>query len=327
MRTKILVAVVAFMMVAAGVAIIDATQESDANASNGLATYNFFFAKPGDTSWTTFSGEGYNAFIALKATLTGTGTAFEANSNYTTTVDNYTTINSEYGLFSLISGLLSSSAYSVFMYSTTTESWVPGPTKALGFYQAYNDYDANLRTANIIIYDGTIATAQAIGIALPSGSSLASIFDVTTTAAFKVTFHISIADTSARPSSVPEADWNYAVAHQGTYYGYGSNCYLALQNAIASAYGNNSMYNTGSGQINVSSYGYLSSMMGVKEANSSTASQSIWDYWSLYLGSAINPDGSNYSMFTAGFLTPLSGLGSEYQRNELCYQYVHSVYP
>lgn len=326
MRTKILVAVVAFMMVAAGVAIIDATQESDANASNGLATHNFFFAKPGDTSWTTFSGEGYNAFIALKEALDDEGTHYVVNSSYTAIVDGYTTINSSYGQFSLIQNLIGST-YSVFIYSTTTQSWLPGPTTALGFYQAYNDYDANLRTANIIIYDGTIATAQAIGIALPSGSSLASIFDVTTTAAFKVTFHISIADTSARPSSVPEADWNYAVAHQGTYYGYGSNCYLALQNAIASAYGNNSMYNTGSGQINVSSYGYLSSMMGVKEANSSTASQSIWDYWSLYLGSAINPDGSNYSMFTAGFLTPLSGLGSEYQRNELCYQYVHSVYP
>lgn len=315
------------MMVAAGVAIFDATQESDANASNGLATYKFFFAEDGDTSWTIISGEGYNAFIALKAALTGMGISSEVNENYTTTVDNYTTINSEYGLFSSITDLVSSSAYSVFMYSTVTESWVPGPTKSLGFYQAYSDYDANLRTANIIIYNGTIETAQAIGIELPSGSSLASIFDVTTTAAFKVTFHISIADTSARPSGVSVENWNYAVAHQGTYYGYGSNCYLALQNAIASAYGNNSMYNTGTGQINVSSYGYLSSIMGVQEANSSTASQSIWDYWSLYIGSSIAPDGSNYSLFTAGFLTPLSGLGSDYQRNELCYQYVHSVYP
>ena len=185
MKTKTLVAVVAFMMVAAGVAIFDATQESDANASNGLATYKFFFAEDGDTSWTIISGEGYNAFIALKAALTGMGISSEVNENYTTTVDNYTTINSEYGLFSSITDLVSSSAYSVFMYSTVTESWVPGPTKSLGFYQAYSDYDANLRTANIIIYNGTIETAQAIGIELPSGSSLASIFDVTTTAAFK----------------------------------------------------------------------------------------------------------------------------------------------
>ena len=314
------------MMVATGIVILEMTQESDASATDGLATYNFFFAKQGDTSWTTHQGSGYNAFIALKAVLDNEETGYTANENYTATVDNYTTINSSYGQFTSIDGLIGST-YSVFMYSKVTESWIPGPTTALGFYQAYSDYDANLRTANIIIYDGVITTAQAIGIALPSGNNLASIYDVTTTNAFKVTFHISIANVTARPTSVSEADWNYAVAHQGTYYGYGSNCYLALQNAISSAYGNNSMYNTSNGGINVSSYGYVSSMMGVKEANTSTETQSIWDYWSIYIGSSIAQDGSNYSLFTGGFLTPLSGLGSQYECSELCYQFVHSVYP
>ncbi len=325
MQKKVIAAMVALMMVATGIVILEMTQESDASATDGLATYNFFFAKQGDTSWTTHQGSGYNAFIALKATLDDKFITYGVDSNYTVTTT-YTTINSSYGQFSSISGLINST-YSVFIYSTATGSWVPGPTTALGFYQAYSDYDANLRTANIIIYDGTIATAQAIGIALPSGNDLASIYDVTTTNAFKVTFHVSIANTSARPTSVSEADWNYAVAHQGTYYGYGSNCYLALQNAISSAYGNNSMYNTSNGGINVSSYGYVSSMMGVKEANTSTETQSIWDYWSIYIGSAIAQDGSNYSLFTGGFLTPLSGLGSQYECSELCYQFVHSVYP
>lgn len=135
------------MMVATGIVILEMTQESDASATDGLATYNFFFAKQGDTSWTTHQGSGYNAFIALKATLD----------------DKF--------------------------------------------------------------------------------------------------------------------------------------------------------------------YGYVSSMMGVKEANTSTETQSIWDYWSIYIGSAIAQDGSNYSLFTGGFLTPLSGLGSQYECSELCYQFVHSVYP
>ncbi|WP_400210984.1 hypothetical protein [Candidatus Methanarcanum hacksteinii] len=326
MQKKVIAAMVALMMVATGIVILEMTQESDASATDGLATYNFFFAKQGDTSWTTHQGSGYNAFIALKAVLDNEETGYTANENYTATVDNYTTINSSYGQFTSIDGLIGST-YSVFMYSKVTESWIPGPTTALGFYQAYSDYDANLRTANIIIYDGVITTAQAIGIALPSGNNLASIYDVTTTNAFKVTFHISIANVTARPTSVSEADWNYAVVHQGTYYGYGSNCYLALQNAISSAYGNNSMYNTSNGGINVSSYGYVSSMMGVKEANTSTETQSIWDYWSIYIGSSIAQDGSNYSLFTGGFLTPLSGLGSQYECSELCYQFVHSVYP
>ncbi len=323
---KVLAAVVALMMVATGVVVYETVQGSDADATDGLATYNFFFAKPNDQSWTVLTGEGYNAFIALYETLTDDNIGFVVNGNYTTTVNGYTTINSTYGQFTSINNLIGST-YSVFIYSTTTESWVPGPTTALGFYQAYSDYDANLRTANIIIYDGTVASAQAIGITLPSGNELVSITDVTTSNAFKVTFHISIANVNARPSSVPEAAWNYAVSHQGTYYGYGSNCYLALQNAIASAYGNNSMYNISTGQINVSSYGYLSTLMGVEEANSSTPAQSIWDYWSIYMGSSVLPDGSNYSLFTGGFLTPLSGLGSSYECNELCYQYVHSVYP
>jgi hypothetical protein len=321
MKTKVIAAIVALMMVSTGVIVFETTHESEANATDGLATYNFYIPYQG--SWVTYSAEGYNAFIALKSALYNASVEYYADENYTATVGGYTTINSNYGVFTSISGHIGSE-YTVFIYSPVTESWVLGPTKALGFYQAYSDYDANLRTANIIIAQGTI-TSMANLPTLPT--NLADIFDVTSTNAFKVTFHISIADVNARPASVPEAAWTYAVAHQGTYYGYGSNCYLALQNAIASAYGNNSMYNTSTGQINVSSYGYLSSLMGVEEANSSTATQSIWDYWSLYIGSSIAQDGSNYSLFTGGFLTPLSGLGSSYECNELCYQYVHSVYP
>lgn len=69
MQKKVIAAMVALMMVATGIVILEMTQESDASATDGLATYNFFFAKQGDTSWTTHQGSGYNAFIALKATL------------------------------------------------------------------------------------------------------------------------------------------------------------------------------------------------------------------------------------------------------------------
>ncbi len=127
---KVLAAVVALMMVATGVVVYETVQGSDADATDGLATYNFFFAKPNDQSWTVLTGEGYNAFIALYETLTDDNIGFVVNGNYTTTVNGYTTINSTYGQFTSINNLIGST-YSVFIYSTTTESWVPGPTTAL----------------------------------------------------------------------------------------------------------------------------------------------------------------------------------------------------
>lgn len=50
MQKKVIAAMVALMMVATGIVILEMTQESDASATDGLATYNFFFAKQGDTT-------------------------------------------------------------------------------------------------------------------------------------------------------------------------------------------------------------------------------------------------------------------------------------
>lgn len=313
---------VAVMMMATGVVVCETAPESDASASDGLATYNFFFPDYGNNRWVTYSADGYNAAIALKNAL---GTGVSMDENYIVT-SSYTTINSAYGQINYVSGHVGST-YTVFMYSPVSSSWVLGPTTALGFYQAYSDYDSNLRTANIIIHPGSISTTSDIQMSLPDANELASIFSVTSTNAFKVTFHISIANGVSKPSSISQTDWDSLVANVGDYVGYGSNCYLALKNAISNVYGNDAMLNTTTGAINASSYGYVSSILGVSEVNSSTTSLSIWDYWSIYMGSSVASDYSNYSLFTGGFLTPLSGLGTDYECNELCYQYTHSEYP
>lgn len=268
MNRKIVSVVIAAIVAIVGVNVLIGTSETDGNSTNGLGEFNFFVAGSGATSWTTYEGAGYNAYIALDAAL-GSVTKV-ADGNYTITQSGYQTINPDYGTFTKIGEDTTTTTmdWYVQIYSPSQQTWIQGPVKALGFYQAYSDYDSNMRTANIALYYTSIENPQ-LPAALPTGTSLRPITDVLSNNAFKVTFHISVQTGMTKPAGIEDAEWSYLQTHTGTYYGYGSNGYSALVNAISSTFGNPMMLNILNGAINNGSYGYVSSILGVKEVSTS----------------------------------------------------------
>lgn len=325
--------VVAAIVAIVGINVLFDSGDTDANSTNGLGEFNFFIAGNGATSWTTYEGSGYNAYIALYAAL-GT-TEKEADGNYTTTSPGYLTINENYGTFTKIGSDTNNDTtkWHVQIYSPSLQMWVQGPVDALGFYQAYSDYDSNLRTANIALYYTSIENPQ-LPAPLPTGSSLRSITEVVSNNAFKVTFHISVQTGMTKPVGIKDTEWSYLQTHAGTYYGYGSNGYLALVNAISSTMGNPMMLNVPGGAINTDSYGYVSSILSVKELSSSVpqtgtvdgqevdGTLTTYDYWSSYIGSGT----STYALFLLGFLTPIDGLGDDYVYDEFSLVYSESTW-
>lgn len=333
MNRKIVSVVIAAIVAIVGVNVLIGTSETDGNSTNGLGEFNFFVAGSGATSWTTYEGAGYNAYIALDAAL-GSVTKV-ADGNYTITQSGYQTINPDYGTFTKIGEDTTTTTmdWYVQIYSPSQQTWIQGPVKALGFYQAYSDYDSNMRTANIALYYTSIENPQ-LPAALPTGTSLRPITDVLSNNAFKVTFHISVQTGMTKPAGIEDAEWSYLQTHTGTYYGYGSNGYSALVNAISSTFGNPMMLNILNGAINNGSYGYVSSILGVKEVSTSVpqtgnvggqevaGTLTTYDYWSVYIGSGTG----TYSLFLLGFMTPVSGLGSDFVFNEFTLEYTESTW-
>ena len=341
-NAKIYAIVVAFAMLAVGCVAYMEYPSDAAVTADGTAEYKFFIANGTDTSvttWDVYTAEGYNAFDALAVALVNAEVDYDADEDYTVTAGTapyqYLTINEDYGTINEINGIGGDSGCSwhIFMYSTIQAAWVAGPVDALGFYQAYNDYDASLRAANFIIYYSDSASIDA-RFTLPT-TGLYGLADVTSDDVFEVKFTISIQSGLSKPDDVTEAQWSYLQNHTGVYYGYGSNAYLALKNAISNVTGNNEMYDTLDDQINTGSYGYVSSMLNVSECSSvESVSEEVeegtqrtvtstWDYWAVY---TVADGVSSYGNFTLGFMSPITDFDGTYDFDEINLVYSESVY-
>lgn len=331
---KIYAIVVAFAMLAVGCAVVANSNSDATNANNGLAEYKFYIGNYEGSDWDyTVTGVGYNAYIALQNALGGLSqpvavSATADGASYTKTVSSvygsYLTINPDYGTIGTIGSMSAGSGavWNVCMYNNQG-NWVKGPVNALGFYQGYSDYDSSLRTANIILYLGDPSTDIA-GIldGFTTPSNLKSITYIDDSSYYKVTFTLNVSSMS-QPSYLTEAQWTHLQGLDGTtVFGYGSNCYTAFQNALSSVYGNSCMYNPVSQAVNSDSYGYVSSILGIEENSATSESSTTWWYWSLHTGAPVS---SNYSLFTAGFFTPLSGV-SGFQYSALYYNFEVSTY-
>lgn len=318
-------------MLAVGFAVAVDSNSDATDANNGLAEYKFFIGNEDGSDWDyTVTGIGYNAYIALQnalgdaVTVSTTSEGSSYTKTVTTTYGSYVTINPDYGTIATIGSLTAddSSIWHLFMYNNQNE-WVQGPVDALGFYQGYSDYDSSLRTANIILFYGDSSwDVDTILATFTSPSSLASITTIDTSDDYKVTFTLNVSSMD-QPSYLTAAQWTYLQGLDGTtVFGYGSNCYTAFQNALSSVYGNSCMYDPLNDALNTSSYGYVSSILGIAENSATSGSTTTWWYWSLHTGA---PTTSNYASYMAGFYTPLSG-ESGFQYSALYFNFEVSSY-
>ena len=329
MRTKAVAAIlVAFVMLTVGYAIVVDDQSGATGNNNGLAEYKFYVGTENNSDWSYVStGVGYNAYIALQDAFSVVASETDCDS-YTMTVHgyygDYDTINPDYGTIKTIGGLSAGNGkvWNVFMYNNQNQ-WVKGPVDALGFYQGYSDYDSALRTANIILFlgDSSIDIDTILEIfTVPSG--LCPITYIDNSSCYQVTYTINVSSMTM-PDYLNANQWAYLQGLDGTVvYGYGSNCYTAFQNALTSVYGNSCMYDPLDQALSSDDYGYVSSILGIQENHVVSGNTSTWWYWSLHTGA---PSFTNYSSYTAGFFTPLSGL-TGFQYTSLYYNYEVSVY-
>lgn len=278
MNAKVMAIITAIAMVAVtGFVAIGISDGSDADAvtcdgNDAVAEYNFYVYS--DNAWVAYSGTGYNAWSALK-NATGITVAMGGMLINEWGYDN---INPAWGQITAVNDV--TGTWNI-QYYNVNNSWTNG-INALGFYNAYSDYDANFRTANIAIYNDD--TAAHLG-ELPT-TGLKSIVTVQQCDCFKVNFTITNGSESA------------------TYVGYGSNVYLALKSISAlTVVGNGAVGSQSSANVNNSSYGYVTSINGVSESSTQIGTKTQYNYWSLNVGNTASS--VNYADFLAGFYTPV----------------------
>lgn len=303
MNAKVMAIITAIAMVAVtGFVAIGISDGSDADAvtcdgNDAVAEYNFYVYS--DNAWVAYSGTGYNAWSALinatgiTAVMGGMLINEWGYDNINPAWGQITAVNDETGTWNI-------------QYYNVNNSWTNG-INALGFYNAYSDYDANFRTANIAIYNDD--TAAHLG-ELPT-TGLKSIVTVQQCDCFKVVFNFSNL-INVKPEGINADAWSAYNALTSNYVGYGSNVYLALMNAVAGVTGNSAVLNA-NGQINNGSYGYVSTIAGLAETTIVGESSTYYTYFSQYVGASVG--WSNMASFLAGFYTPvldsnMGGLGN-----------------
>jgi hypothetical protein len=316
--TKIMVAMIMVTCVFAAVVYTDA---SDAESAPAAAPEIKFWVYENDT-WVAYSGHGYYAGQAI-ANATKTGDVeldftWGTQQYYSTVLNGadftyqyqsggstYTNVNPYYGKIATVNN---SSDFTIYRYANG--NWNPissdSGLSVMGFYKPFDDYQ--LASANIAFVPSNVSPNTLYQI---SSASLAHVYNVIPAqgnpdSAYEVTFHIG----------------------NNTYTGYGSDCALALKNALDS----NSIANTvdlrvvylqnqGTDEnpdwvtvVNNSYYGEAT-QIGTQSKNTTyrfeydddldvTHVFAHYDYWELHLGN--DTTWSSQSTFMLGFMSPLS---------------------
>ena len=304
--TKIMVAMIMVTCVFAAVVYADA---SDAEPAPTTAPEIKFWVYE-NNAWAAYSGHGYYAGQAIAnsgltftwgtesyygTTLNGADFTYQYDSYGTT----YTNINPYYGKIATVNN---SSDFTIYRYMNG--NWNPISSDSyltvMGFYKPFDDYQ--LASANIAFVPNGVSPNT-----LPT-TGLAHVYNVipdqgTPDTAYAVDFHIN----------------------GNTYTGYGSDCAIALKNALDS----NNIANTidlrivypetvvidnvtvNRAVLNNSYYGEAQQIGTQTKTTTYTAEydsgldktfvSAYYEYWSVYL------DNDEQSVFMLGFMSPLSG--------------------
>ncbi len=303
MNTKFIAIFTALVMVTVAGAAVCTSDDSQASVAGGnvnISVYN-------GTSWTVYSGTGYNAYQAFIA-ANGSNVVSDGDyvKQYTNTYGSYDDINPDYGKITSVNNVANSSAseWKVLYYNG---SWNVASC-TLGFISPYTD--AYCASANVALYYASSTTTDAIMIAAAaSGASIsANLINPSSGADYCYCFTIKVSVTSDNLSivdgtSVIMKDDEGSYAHVTltkdmlcsgvTIYGYGSNAYAALKNAVGSS-------NISGTETSATYYGWLNSLFGLGTVSSSSG----YTYWSQTVS-------GTYSSFSMGYYSTITGVPAD----------------
>lgn len=327
-RNKMLFAVVASaMMLMIGFAAIvsDDSSADDNYVSNGTFTVNVRTSV--NTSWITDTVAAYDGALALSRALALHNTSNDVDTTMYSYPSQYVEIDYEYGSFTSINGIVDSgsSTWHTYYYDANND-WTP-VTDTLGWYKPFGDYDEDHRTANIAVIYGTdsdVATIMNGTDTKPSSSSsVVPVSDIINNPYFRVSFYIKV-NSSAYASLVAagkDIDVGQSTVTKqqvldGVYvYGYGSDMYLALKNALGDKVDGQETvpYDDSNGYEVI--YGWLYYLLGVNSVwmNSGVSPtdpyDDVWAWWQEYYYYSVDTGTGDVigtkSDFAIGLLSPL----------------------
>lgn len=221
--------------------------------------------------------------------------------------------------------------------STSTTGWFEpssASTSALGWIHPYADYSAyitddsasttnttitySLASANIAISYGEATAAQLNSISRTNTTTIAQYTD-----AYQYSFTISgtglkafsgvsviIQDedgefTTGTLSTYVPSGTNVVTLDAVTIYGWGSNAFEALKNALGASNvvgqgEDQTLRTSSSGSTYYTYYSWMDTILGSGTESSFTSSSSTYSYWSSYIG-------SDYCDYTLGYYSGISG--------------------
>lgn len=318
---KMIAVIAAVMMI---VAIPIGLAASDADADTGVTGTYSVYAYDG-SAWSSDIVSAYDAAQAVQASDMWDANTDSMVAKYTEgdwVTYNYTT----YGNITTFMGKTNTATEQWNVFIVDTNESIVAAEDCLGSYKCFSDYDQAHRTANIILYyDASDITADDVldSFAGYDGAvSMSNITSVTESDAYKVTFTLSIEYDGVDASitgTVLDVNGNAVTdaalkASTMTIVGYGSDCYLALKDAVGSA--NFTGEDTVPGQ-GYNAYGWMGEMFGlgtVQTAGTDTPSDWTDDkyaYWCIY------NDAEHLADFVLGAYSPLACAGEPFGDNTI----------
>ncbi len=339
-------AVATLMVVAAFALVVD----SDVDATGTPAgNFQVSFMGHGDSSFaskTVSAYDGYQAVTAADADLGFTANASAANAlwyvvYYEGTAYEYRDCNIDYGTLSSIdeadadgtSTNYPISDYHIYAYGakTTTDGisteWfeiIP----AIGWMHPYSDYSAyytdpnsngavtySLAVSNIAISHGIATPEQLNGIAT-IGNTPVSKYNGAYQYSFKISgtglksfsdVSVTMKDEEGFYDDVIEGGTSIA---ETTIYGWGSNAYEALKDALGISNVNGQseyakVHENSDGSMYYTYYSWIQDILGSGTESSSTGTSTTYKYWASYTSPSCTSD--SYCLYTFGYYSGITG--------------------
>ncbi len=318
MSNRALSAIIVAALMVVAVPMMAGSYDSDADDSSSVSGTYSVYAYNG-TAWSSDIVQAYDAAQAVQASnmWTSDDSMVPKYTSGTWVTYNWST----YGNITTFMGVTNAddSIWNVFVVNTLGN--IVKADDCLGSYRCFSDYATDNQTANIILYYGA-STVSATDVATSFSSytsavSPSAITQVTETQAFKVTFTLSMSYTGVTAtfeSNVYDVDGDRVTdsalkSSTVTVVGYGSDCYIALKDAIGSD--NISGMDTIPGE-GYYAYSWMESMFGlgtVQTAGTSTPtdwSDDSYAYWCIY------DDAGHLADFVIGAYSPLECAGEPF---------------
>ncbi len=309
LNTKVTVVLVAFVMMVIPLAIVETAEDSDAVTTT--SSINVYYNASG-TEWTKKTVSASNLYEAVVGAASELGyTVVSDHATWNKVENGIGNPDSSYGLISSVNG---SSVYSIYIYNNTSQSWVSSNDAPLGWYRPFADYGSTVTIGET----GVSAGAANIAIKIGNGGTdsitgMKPLKTILQTSSYRYSFFVKDATGSVElptdfqatvlgsDGSYSEVSINVTQLRAGvTIYGYGSDAYLALVNALGSTniQGQSQTFKNNEGGY-LTYYSWIDNIFGSGTSSSSGSddkgSFTEYTYWSTYTSS----DG--YLSYTLGY--------------------------